>query len=217
MTDPAKLDFRDPEWVAETLNIDKNAVYRYLNEGRLPGLQLGRKWLISESSLHEFLKAEEKRQTTARARATASGEDAYTDDARLVLSLAQDEAAKLNHNYIGTEHILLGLIAHDGPASALIQSAGLDLPAAVAAVEKAVGRGEETVDTPGIGLTPAADRAVRGAIAEARDLGADVAGPEHLLLALYRPGISGGIGGKILATTTLTRDSVLATLTPEGT
>src|SRR5262245_16274527 len=45
------LDFRDVDWVAEQLNIDKNAVYRYLNEGVLPGLQLGRKWLISESSL----------------------------------------------------------------------------------------------------------------------------------------------------------------------
>jgi len=60
------LDFRDPDWVAEQLNIDKNAVYRYLNEGLLPGLQLGRKWLISESSLVEYLKAEEKRQTQAR-------------------------------------------------------------------------------------------------------------------------------------------------------
>ena len=57
------LDFRDPEWVAEKLNIDKNAVYRYLNDGMLPGMQLGRKWLISESSLAEFLKAEQRRQT----------------------------------------------------------------------------------------------------------------------------------------------------------
>ena len=44
----AKLDYRDPEWVADQLGIDKNTVYKYLQDGVLPGLQLGRKWLVSE-------------------------------------------------------------------------------------------------------------------------------------------------------------------------
>ena len=50
-----RLDYRDPEWVAEQLGIDKNTVYKYLQEGSLPGLQLGRKWLVSERRLALFL------------------------------------------------------------------------------------------------------------------------------------------------------------------
>jgi excisionase family DNA binding protein len=62
----AKLDYRDPEWVAEQLGIDKNTVYKYLQEGSLPGLQLGRKWLVSERRLAEFLERVERAQTERR-------------------------------------------------------------------------------------------------------------------------------------------------------
>lgn len=68
----AKLDYRDPEWVAEQLGIDKNTVYKYLQEGSLPGLQLGRKWLVSERRLAEFLERVERAQTERR-RQTAGG------------------------------------------------------------------------------------------------------------------------------------------------
>src|SRR5262245_32725815 len=61
-----KLDYRDPEWVAEKLCIDKNTVYKYLQEGSLPGLQLGRKWLVSERRLAEFLERVEREQTERR-------------------------------------------------------------------------------------------------------------------------------------------------------
>ena len=61
-----KLDYRDPEWVAEQLGIDKNTVYKYLQEGSLPGLQLGRKWLVSERRLAEFLERVERAQTERR-------------------------------------------------------------------------------------------------------------------------------------------------------
>ena len=61
-----KLDYRDPEWVAEQLGIDKNTVYKYLQEGALPGLQLGRKWLVSERRLAEFLERVEREQTQRR-------------------------------------------------------------------------------------------------------------------------------------------------------
>src|SRR3990172_2623698 len=56
-----KLDYRDPEWLAEQLGVDKTTIYRYLQEGTLPGLQLGRKWLVSERQLIEFLDAEARR------------------------------------------------------------------------------------------------------------------------------------------------------------
>jgi excisionase family DNA binding protein len=62
----AKLDYRDPEWVADQLGIEKNTVYKYLQEGVLPGLQLGRKWLVSERRLAEFLERVEREQTERR-------------------------------------------------------------------------------------------------------------------------------------------------------
>jgi excisionase family DNA binding protein len=62
----ARLDYRAPEWVAEQLGIDKNTVYKYLQEGSLPGLQLGRKWLVSEKRLAEFLERVEREQTQRR-------------------------------------------------------------------------------------------------------------------------------------------------------
>jgi excisionase family DNA binding protein len=64
--DGVKLDYRDPEWVAEQLGIDKNTVYKYLQEGSLPGLQLGRKWLVSERRLAAFLERVEREQTQRR-------------------------------------------------------------------------------------------------------------------------------------------------------
>jgi excisionase family DNA binding protein len=70
----AKLDYRDPEWVAEQLGIDKNTVYKYLQDGVLPGLQLGRKWLVSERRLAEFLERVERDQTQRR-RQSAAGAD----------------------------------------------------------------------------------------------------------------------------------------------
>ena len=70
--DVTRLDYRDPEWVAEQLGIDKNTVYKYLQEGSLPGLQLGRKWLVSERRLADFLERVEREQT-ARRRDVAAG------------------------------------------------------------------------------------------------------------------------------------------------
>ena len=64
--DSPKLDYRDPEWVAEQLGIDKNTVYKYLQDGSLPGLQLGRKWLVSERRLADFLERVEREQTSRR-------------------------------------------------------------------------------------------------------------------------------------------------------
>ena len=68
----SKLDYRDPEWVAEQLGIDKNTVYKYLQDGALPGLQLGRKWLVSERRLAEFLERVEREQTQRRQTSSAT-------------------------------------------------------------------------------------------------------------------------------------------------
>jgi excisionase family DNA binding protein len=69
-----KLDYRDPEWVSEQLGIDKNTVYKYLQDGTLPGLQLGRKWLVSERRLAEFLERVEREQTDRRRQASGAAQ-----------------------------------------------------------------------------------------------------------------------------------------------
>ena len=69
--DQSKLDYHDPEWVADQLGIDKNTVYKYLQEGVLPGLQLGRKWLVSERRLASFLERVEREQTERRRESTS--------------------------------------------------------------------------------------------------------------------------------------------------
>jgi excisionase family DNA binding protein len=60
------LGFREVDWVSEQLGLDKNTVYRYLSDGRLPGLQLGKKWLVEEQGLRQFLRQEQKIQTERR-------------------------------------------------------------------------------------------------------------------------------------------------------
>ena len=60
------MDYRDPEWVAVELQLDKNTVYKLLQNGTLPAVQIGRKWLISETGLKEYLEEEARLQTTLR-------------------------------------------------------------------------------------------------------------------------------------------------------
>ena len=97
------MDYRDPDWVAEKLGIDKNSVYRFLQDGTIPGLQLGRKWLVSERRLDEWLAAETDRQTRARREAVRSAErvvrrmDHFTADARAALKRAHAEARRWAH------------------------------------------------------------------------------------------------------------------------
>jgi excisionase family DNA binding protein len=87
--DSQKLDYRDPEWVADQLGIDKNTVYKYLQEGSLPGLQLGRKWLISERRLADFLERVERQQTERRRQQTSGGPRPFGLPQRI--RLAEDE------------------------------------------------------------------------------------------------------------------------------
>lgn len=87
--DSQKLDYRDPEWVADQLGIDKNTVYKYLQEGSLPGLQLGRKWLISERRLADFLERVERQQTERRRQETSGAPRPFGLPQRI--RLAEDE------------------------------------------------------------------------------------------------------------------------------
>src|SRR5260370_4913867 len=110
------------------------------------------------------------------------------DRARRVLSLAQEEAQRFKHNYIGTEHILLGLIREgEGVGAKVLRNLGVDLQRAHDSVEFMIGRGDRIV-LGEIGLTPLAKRVIEFAVDEAPRLNNHYIGTEHLLLGLLREG-----------------------------
>ncbi len=114
--------------------------------------------------------------------------DKFTERARKVLALAQEEARRFNHNYIGTEHILLGLVREEeGMAARVLSNLGIGLNKIRAAVEFIIGRGEGTSQGD-VGLTPRAKRVIELAVDEARFLGHQYIGTEHILLGLLREG-----------------------------
>lgn len=114
----------------------------------------------------------------------ASRFEKFSERARRVLTLAQEEAQHLNHSYIGTEHILLGLVREEeGVAAKVLVNLGVSLNRVRSAVEFIIGRGEKP-SSDQIGLTPRAKRVIELAIDEARHLGHNYIGTEHLLLGL---------------------------------
>jgi ATP-dependent Clp protease ATP-binding subunit ClpC len=122
--------------------------------------------------------------------------DKFTERARKVLQLAQEEAQRLHHNYIGTEHLLLGLVReNEGIAGKVLTSLDVDLEQVRKAVEDIIGRGDRIV-LGEIGLTPRAKKVIELAVDEARLLNHHYIGTEHLLLGLIREG--NGIGASVL-------------------
>jgi ATP-dependent Clp protease ATP-binding subunit ClpC len=114
--------------------------------------------------------------------------DKFTERARRVLTLAQEEAQRFNHNYIGTEHLLLGLVREgDGVAAKVLANLGVELNKVRSAVEFIIGRGDRAV-LGEIGLTPRAKKVIELAVDEARRLNHHYIGTEHLLLGLVREG-----------------------------
>ena len=112
----------------------------------------------------------------------------FSERARRVLTIAQEEARQLNHSYIGTEHILLGLVREEeGVAAKVLTKLGVSLNKVRSAVEFTSSRGERP-STGETGLTPRAKKVIELAIDEARQLGHNYIGTEHLLLGLLREG-----------------------------
>ncbi len=108
----------------------------------------------------------------------------FSEGARRVLSLAQEEAQRFNHSYIGTEHILLGLVREtEGLASQVLANMGVDLDKVRSAVEFIIGRGERPI-VGDIGLTPRAKKVIELAVDEARRMNHNHIGTEHLLIGL---------------------------------
>jgi ATP-dependent Clp protease ATP-binding subunit ClpC len=114
--------------------------------------------------------------------------DKFTERAKKVLVLAQEEAQRFNHNYIGTEHLLLGLVREgEGIAAKVLSNLGVELNKVRSAVEFIIGRGDRMV-IGDISLTPRAKKVIELAVEEARRLNHNYIGTEHLLLGLVREG-----------------------------
>jgi len=122
----------------------------------------------------------------------------FTDRARRVVVLAQEEARRLDHNYIGTEHILLGLIREgDGAAAQALESLGISLDAARQQVEEFVGRGQ-VAPSGHIPFTPRAKKVLELSLREALQLGQGYIDTEHILLGLIHEG--DGVAAQALVT-----------------
>jgi excisionase family DNA binding protein len=206
------MDYQDPDWVAERLGIDKNTVYRFLQDGTIPALQLGRKWLISQRRLEEWLAAETDKQTHARREAAKSAEsvvrrmDNFTAPAREALKKAHGEARQYAHEKLDQAHLLLAL-ASDGtsPASKALK--------AFAITPQVVRRAIESNMTPGeappprrLSRTPEAKRAMRMASRLALREGVGPLSPvgtDHLLMGILLA--RRGLGHEILISHDATR------------
>jgi DNA repair exonuclease SbcCD ATPase subunit len=120
----------------------------------------------------------------------------FTDRARHVVDLAQEEARALDHNYIGTEHILLGLIHEgEGVAAQALESLGISLDAVRQQVEQIIGRGQQA-PSGHIPFTPRAKKVLELSLREAKQLGHHYIGTEHILLGLIREGH--GVAAQVL-------------------
>jgi len=134
----------------------------------------------------------------------------FTKRARRVLTLAQEEAQRLNHNYIGTEHLLLGLVREENSdAYQVLQEFGLNLQQVIRAVERTVGRGERTpFGKPA--LAPRTKHVIELAVDEARQSGAGYLGTGDLLVGLIHEG--DGIAANVLRGFGVSLDRVRAVL-----
>ncbi len=120
----------------------------------------------------------------------------FTERAKRVMLLAEEEAKRLNHGYVGTEHLLLGLIREgQGVAARALAEVGINFNQVKGEIEKIIGRGNQVVEGK-LGFTPRSKKVLNLALDEARQLGHNYIGTEHLLLGLIREGE--GVAARVL-------------------
>lgn len=176
--------------VAHVLGLDRTTVGKYLRENVLYGFQIGREWLVSEEELRAYV----TRLSAKQFRIDDDRFAKFTDRAMSAFALANDEARRFHHNYLGTEHLLLGLIRNtDGVAGRALANLGAELDAARLRLTLIIGHGSGTPGEPK--MTPRLSKVVDLAINEALELRHNYLGTEHLLLGLLREGegIAAGI------------------------
>ncbi len=144
--------------------------------------------------------------------------DRFTDRARKVMALANQEAQRFNHAYVGTEHVLLGLIREgSGVAASVLRNMGVNLKQLRLEIEKTVQSGPNTVTIGKLPFTPTAKRVIELSFEEARSLGHNYVGTEHLLLGLLRE--QDGVAARVLRNLDLkleeVREAVLGFLEPQ--
>ncbi len=207
--------FMTSEEIAELLHVDPVTIRRLVTKGELSAYRIGADYRFAPSDLQDYL---QRQRISARAqdesgispnrpldqfaqllRKVIQGKhttpsellnrlDQFTKRARHVLTLAQEEAQRLQHNYIGTEHLLLGLVREEeGIAAEVLSNLGIEVDQVRHAVEAIIGRGERVV-LGELGLTPRAKKVIELAWEEARRLNHRFIGTEHLLLGLIREG-----------------------------
>lgn len=215
--------FMTSEEIAEILHVDPVTIRRLVNKGELSAYRIGADYRYAPSDLQDYL---QRQRITARAQSETGASssnpldqfaqalrkfiqgkhtipsdlvdrfDRFTKRARRVLILAQEEAHRFQHNYIGTEHLLLGLLREEGGvASQVLKSLNVEIDQVRQSVENIIGRGERVVMGE-VGLTPRAKKVIELAVDEARRLNHKFVGTEHLLLGLIREGE--GIGAGVL-------------------
>ena len=130
----------------------------------------------------------------------------FTAEGRRVVVVAQDEARRLNHNYLGTEHLLLGILRNrDSRAARVLRDLGVSAQRVRSAVKRMIGEGSDPVAGQ-VPFTPRAKKVLSLGVAAARSAGESLAGPEHLLLGLLEEGE--GVAAQILADSGVTRHAV---------
>jgi ATP-dependent Clp protease ATP-binding subunit ClpC len=133
--------------------------------------------------------------------------DRFTDRARKVMALANQEVQRLNHDYIGTEHILLGLVKEgSGVGASVLKNLGVDLRGVRREVEQLIKHGPEMVTMGKVPQTPRAKRVIEYALEESRDLNHNYVGTEHLLLGLLRE--QEGVAAQVLTNMGVSLDLV---------
>src|SRR6266851_519593 len=207
--------FMTSEEIAELLHVDPVTIRRLVNKGELSAYRIGADYRFAPSDLQDYLQRQRIAAHVQNEAGTSSSNpldqfaqlirkiiqgkhttpsdlvgrfDPFTKRAGHVLTLAQEEARHFQHNYIGTEHLLLGLVREgEGVASQVLSNLGIEVDQIRHAVEAIIGRGERIV-LGELGLTPRAKKVIELAMDEARRLNHRFIGTEHLLLGLIREG-----------------------------
>jgi excisionase family DNA binding protein len=196
MSKENSIDYRSPEWVADKLGIEKNTVYKFLQDGVLPGLQLGRKWLISETDLRDWLADETHRQTESRRTAASSAQrlsgrlGTMTTPVKKLVKHAHSEARRYNHPKLSQGHLLLAY-ADDSDLAPWLTELGVDFDAFRTRLEEATPTGEGEAPRR-LARTDPAKAAIRAAAAIATERGDSQFTAVDLILGMLRAGIGTG-------------------------
>jgi excisionase family DNA binding protein len=192
--------------LATYLRVDVVTIRRLVNRGELTAYRVGGEYRFMEPDVMEYLQRQRipanessgpdammiDRLVQAARKLFPEGRDRFdrfTQRARKALDLSTEEARMLQHGYVGTEHLLLGLLREGGGIAARgLHNLGIELDQARLQVEQIIGRGEPGGLIQQPGLTPRAKKTIELAVDEARKLGHHYLGTEHLLMGIVREG-----------------------------